>query len=68
MSEINKSLKELNLKKDEILNIYQLESALPSARAEGEFQRTLGQIQEFIELLALGSFINPIINYITLNI
>ena len=53
---------ELNLKKDEILNIYQLESALPSARAEGEFQRTLGQIQEFIELLALGSFINPIIN------
>ena len=54
--------KQLNLKKGEILNIYQLESALPSARAEGEFQRTLGQIQEFIELLALGSFINPIIN------
>ena len=53
---------ELKLKKDEILNIYQLESALPSTRAEGEFQRTLGQIQEFIELLALGSYINPIIN------
>jgi len=38
-----------------ILETYQEESALPEGRAQGEFQRTLAQIQRFIELLQKGS-------------
>ena len=54
--------KQLNLNKDEIIKIYQMESALSVGRAKGEFQRTIGQIQEFITLLNVGSFIQPVIN------
>lgn len=47
---------ELQAQKDEILIQYQKESALPQGRAEGEFQRTLDQLQRFIELLKKGNF------------
>ena len=43
--------KELNKSSNDILKTYQEESALPSPRAEGEFQRTIDQIQRYIELL-----------------
>lgn len=47
---------ELQQQKSEILSSYQEESALPEGRAEGEFQRTISQIQSFIELMDNGSF------------
>ena len=40
----------------EILAAYQEESALPEGRAKGELQRTLDQIERFIEVLEDGSF------------
>ena len=43
--------KELNKLSHHILQIYQDESALPRARAEGEFQRTILQIQRYVKLL-----------------
>ena len=54
--------KELNKSSNDILKTYQEESALPSPRAEGEFQRTIDQIQRYIELLEEGTFIQPKIN------
>ena len=50
--------KELQAHKEEILIYYQKESALPQGRAEGEFQRTLDQLQRFVELLQKGIFAN----------
>ena len=43
--------KELKAIRPEILQTYQEESALPEERAQGEFDRTLVQIQRFVELL-----------------
>jgi NADP-dependent aldehyde dehydrogenase len=43
--------------KSEIIATYRAESALPEGRANGEFQRTIDQIQSFIQLLNEGSFI-----------
>ena len=47
---------EIKQKKTEIIVTYQVESALPEGRAKGELQRTLDQIERFIELLKDGSF------------
>ncbi len=54
--------KGLNLVSEELLQIYQDETALPKVRAEGELQRTIDQIQRFEKLLIEGSFLQPIIN------
>src|SRR6056300_226120 len=54
--------KELETVRSEILQIYQEESALPEGRAQGEFDRTLGQIQLFVELLEAGSFVQATIH------
>ena len=54
--------KELNRLSHYILKIYQDGSALPMARAEGEFQRTILQIQRYVKLLNDGSFIQPVIS------
>lgn len=48
---------QLNEKKEEILSAYVQESKLPQGRAEGEFGRTLFQIQAFIALLERGTFL-----------
>jgi NADP-dependent aldehyde dehydrogenase len=53
---------ELRLAQSEITATYQQESALPEGRANGEFQRTLDQIQCFVELLEEGSFIDASIH------
>ena len=50
--------KELETHKEEILKYYQKESALPQGRAEGEFKRTLDQLQSFVSLLNKGVFAN----------
>lgn len=50
-------LEELENNKATILAAYQSESKLPLGRAEGEFGRTIGQIQQFIALLQDGSFL-----------
>ncbi|MGI9540793.1 MAG: aldehyde dehydrogenase family protein, partial [Flavobacteriaceae bacterium] len=47
---------EIKNNSNEILAIYQVESALPEGRAKGELQRTLDQIERFINLLNEGSF------------
>jgi len=56
---IQKELKAICL---EILQTYQEESALPEGRAQGEFDRTLGQILRFVELLQEGSFVQATIH------
>jgi len=48
--------------KEDLLKLYQEESALPEGRAQGEFDRTQGQIQRFIELLDQSSYVQPIIS------
>jgi len=53
---------EMLLAKSQILELYQQESALPEGRANGEFQRTIDQIQSFIELLHEGSLAQVCIN------
>ena len=45
-----------------LLKIYQEESALPQARAEGELQRTIGQIYSFNKLLEEGSFVQAVLH------
>lgn len=50
-------IEELEKNKTNILTAYQTESKLPLGRAEGEFGRTLGQIQQFIALLEEGRFL-----------
>lgn len=52
----------LNQSRNDLLRIYQEESALPRSRAEGEFQRTIDQIQRYIYLLEEGTFVQPKIN------
>ena len=54
--------KELKAIQPEILQTYQEESALPEGRSQGEFDRTLGQIQRFVELLQEGSFVQATIH------
>ena len=49
--------KEMQLIQSEIIATYQMESALAEGRANGEFQRTMDQIQRFIELLQKGNFV-----------
>ena len=49
--------KQMQLIKSEIIGTYQMESALAEGRANGEFQRTMDQIQRFIELLQKGYFV-----------
>lgn len=53
---------ELELNKNSILTQYQLESGYPLGRAEGEFARTLAQIESFSELLKEGSYVNAILD------
>ena len=53
---------ELEQDKESILKQYQLESGYPNVRAEGEFSRTLGQIQSFVDLLNEGSYVNAILD------
>ena len=54
--------KEIKANSVEILSAFQLESALPEGRANGELQRTLDQIERFVELLEEGSFIQATLN------
>ena len=54
--------KEIKANSVEILSVFQLESALPEGRANGELQRTLDQIERFVELLEEGSFIQATLN------
>ena len=54
--------KQLTSKREEILIAYQKESSLPRGRAEGEFGRTQGQIQGFINLLEKGEFLQASID------
>ena len=49
--------RELEKQKSEILTVYQEESKLPEGRAEGEFARTLTQIQSFVDLLLEGQYV-----------
>ena len=53
--------KEIKANSIEILSAFQVESALPEGRANGELQRTLDQIERFIELLKEGSFIQAMV-------
>ena len=53
---------ELEQNKESILTQYQLESGYPLGRAEGEFSRTLGQIQSFADLLNEGSYVDAIMD------
>ena len=54
--------KELEQNKAAILEQYQLESGYPDGRAQGEFTRTLGQIQSFADLLNEGSYVKAILD------
>ena len=45
-----------------IIEMYQMESALPEGRSKGELQRTLDQIERFVELLQEGSYVQPILH------
>lgn len=53
---------QLSSRREEILWAYQKESNLPQGRAEGEFGRTQGQIQSFIDLLDKGEFLQASID------
>jgi alpha-ketoglutaric semialdehyde dehydrogenase len=48
---------EMQAIQSDICTVYQAESALPEGRANGEFARTIDQIQCFIELLIDGGFV-----------
>jgi alpha-ketoglutaric semialdehyde dehydrogenase len=50
-------VEELESIQPELIATYQLESALPEGRANGEFQRTVDQISRFVELLKKGTFV-----------
>ena len=54
--------KELEQNKAAILEQYRLESGYPDGRAQGEFTRTLGQIQSFADLLNEGSYVKAILD------
>lgn len=54
---LSQIMTELAQEKTAILSAYQEESKLPQARAEGEFGRTLNQIQSFVELLQEGHYL-----------
>tara|TARA_B100000767_G_scaffold235464_1_gene228756 strand:- start:28429 stop:29976 length:1548 start_codon:yes stop_codon:yes gene_type:complete len=53
---------EIEENKDSIIEQYKLESGYPDGRAQGEFLRTLGQIQSFIDLLKEGSYVNAFLD------
>ena len=53
---------ELEQNKATILTQYQLESGYPEGRAQGEFMRTLGQIQSFADLLNEGSYVKAVLD------
>ena len=53
---------ELEHNKAAILAQYQLESGYPEGRAQGEFMRTLGQIQSFADLLNEGSYVKAVLD------
>lgn len=48
---------QLTKAKEAILSSYQAESKLPQGRAEGEFGRTIHQIQTFIDVLKKGDYL-----------
>ena len=49
-------IRQLEVSKDLILTIYQLETALPLVRAEAEFRRTINQLINFAQLLESGQW------------
>lgn len=49
-------IRQLEVSKDLILTIYQLETALPLVRAEAEFRRTINQLINFVQLLESGQW------------
>ena len=53
---------ELENTKTSIIEQYKLESGYPDGRAVGEFSRTLGQIQSFVDLLIEGSYVDAILD------
>lgn len=56
-------ISELESHKQTILETYRAESHFPAARANGEFDRTIGQIKVFIELLEKGQYLQAKIDY-----
>nr|MBP6757382.1 aldehyde dehydrogenase family protein [Bacteroidia bacterium] len=49
-------VRQLEMSKDLVLTIYQLETALPLVRAEAEFRRTINQLINFAQLLECGQW------------
>ena len=58
---LNEIIHQLELSKALILEVYQLESALPLSRALAEFQRTVQQLSNFSAILTEGKW--PSVNY-----
>jgi len=56
-----KIISEINKIKKEIIVQYKLESGFPEGRAEIEFNRTINQINTFVNILNEGSYVKPII-------
>lgn len=53
---------ELENIKTELLKYYCAESKLPQGRAEGEFSRTIGQINHFVNGLKTGRYLSPVLD------
>lgn len=53
---------ELENNKTAIIEQYKIESGYPDGRAQGEFSRTLNQIQSFVDLLIEGSYVDAILD------
>ncbi len=53
---------EMETNRETILETYVAESGLPVGRAEGEFARTLGQINRFANIARTGQWAEPIID------
>lgn len=53
----------LEQQKTKIISAYLEESKLPQGRAEGEFTRTLNQIQSFVDLLQKGQYVQATLHH-----
>lgn len=61
---LSQILRALEQQKSEILTAYQEESKLPQGRAEGEFSRTLNQIQSFVDMLQDGQYVRATLHQV----
>ena len=64
---LSEIVKELEQKREYIIKTYISESNYPRPRAEGEFGRTIGQIEEFCSLLIKGDHLQIKIEHATEN-